>query len=861
MTSDDSANVPSAQGERLRIWLGPLFAVLVFGAAIWLLYDELRAHSWRQIVAAVQAVPQQRIILAIALTMLNYLVLAGYDALAVRYLRHPLSAGRILLGSFVGYTMSYNFGWMLGGPTARYRLYSNWGFSAFEIVRLLAILTLTFWAGLLGLAGLVFVLDPLPIPQRLHVPLETTFWLGPVFLTVLAAYLTACTFMRRPLSWRGWEIKLPPLGLAVLQVAVAASDLLIAAGVLYVLLPAGVDISYWRFMNVFLLGVVAVIFSHVPGGVGVFELVVLTLVAPSDSSGLVGTLLVYRGVYYLLPLIGAVGLLSGSELLARGQSARRVAKRVGSWVPHVAPRILAVGCFLAGIILLFSSATPAEHDRLHWLRQFLPLSVLEASHFFGSIIGVVMLILAHGIQRRLDSAYWVAIGLLITGIAASLLKGFDFEEAIYLTLLVAALIPCRKHFYRHSRLLAERFSPPWILALALVLGCTAWLMMFTHKHVEYSNDLWWQFAFNRDAPRALRASAGVLGVVLFVALTRLLQAKHKPPAKPTPEDVATARDVALRSPRVYAQLVSLGDKSILFSEDHSAFLMFGGEGRSWVTLGDPIGPDEAAEELAWRFREICDEQGNWPVFYQVETDRLPLYIDLGLSILKLGEEARVPLAEFKLEGNARKSLRHTCAKVEQDGCTFELVEPPHSAELLRELEGISNDWLQRKKTREKRFSLGFFEPRYISLSPLGLVRRENRIVAFANILRSGEHEEISIDLMRFSASAPSGTMDYLFARLMLRGREEGFHWFNLGMAPLAGVEGHRLAPAWNRIAEIVYRHGEHFYNFQGLRAYKDKFDPVWEPKFLASPGGLWLPIILTNVATLISGGAKGLVGK
>src|SRR5438045_5919953 len=111
MTDENPAVAPAALSERLRAWLGPLFAVVIFGGAVWLLYEELRAHSWREIVAAVEAVPPARIALAIALTALNYLVLAGYDALAVRYLRHPLSAGRILLGSFIGYTMSYNFGW------------------------------------------------------------------------------------------------------------------------------------------------------------------------------------------------------------------------------------------------------------------------------------------------------------------------------------------------------------------------------------------------------------------------------------------------------------------------------------------------------------------------------------------------------------------------------------------------------------------------------------------------------------------------------------------------------------------------------------------------------------------------------
>jgi phosphatidylglycerol lysyltransferase len=104
-------------------------------------------------------------------------------------------------------------------------------------------------------------------------------------------------------------------------------------------------------------------------------------------------------------------------------------------------------------------------------------------------------------------------------------------------------------------------------------------------------------------------------------------------------------------------------------------------------------------------------------------------------------------------------------------------------------------------------------------------------------------------------------MEYLFIQLMVWGQQKGYRWFNLGMAPLSGLEDRALAPLWNRLGALVFRHGEHFYNFQGLRQYKGKFNPEWTPKYLASPGGLALPRILTNVATLISGGLKGVLGK
>jgi phosphatidylglycerol lysyltransferase len=115
--------------------------------------------------------------------------------------------------------------------------------------------------------------------------------------------------------------------------------------------------------------------------------------------------------------------------------------------------------------------------------------------------------------------------------------------------------------------------------------------------------------------------------------------------------------------------------------------------------------------------------------------------------------------------------------------------------------------------------------------------------------------------MRYLPEAPRGVMDYLFVELMLWGMKEKYRWFNLGMAPLSGIQDHALAPLWNRLGAFVFRHGEHFYNLQGLRRYKEKFDPEWEPRYLASPGGLALPRILTNIASLISGGVKGVIGK
>jgi phosphatidylglycerol lysyltransferase len=174
-------------------------------------------------------------------------------------------------------------------------------------------------------------------------------------------------------------------------------------------------------------------------------------------------------------------------------------------------------------------------------------------------------------------------------------------------------------------------------------------------------------------------------------------------------------------------------------------------------------------------------------------------------------------------------------------------------DLLPRLRRVSDDWLQSKSATEKGFSLGRFSATYLANFPVALVEYRDEIAGFANLWETGTRDELSVDLMRHTASAPRGVMDFLFVELMLWGRAEGYRWFNLGMAPLAGLEQHRLAPMWHKAGRLVFRYGEEFYNFAGLRQYKDKFLPEWRPRYLAAPGRLALPRVLFDVTELISG--------
>ncbi|MBV8784318.1 MAG: bifunctional lysylphosphatidylglycerol flippase/synthetase MprF, partial [Gammaproteobacteria bacterium] len=607
--------------------------------------------------------------------------------------------------------------------------------------------------------------------------------------------------------------------------------------------------------------VIAGIISHVPGGVGVFEAVMLLTISTVPTDQLLGALLAYRAVYYLVPLVAGT-LLFGAQELAAQRSRFAWAQELASlYIAPVVPQIAGALTFLAGALLLFSGATPGVEERLTFLDALVPLPVLEASHLAGSIVGLVLLVLARALFRRVQAAYHITVYLLLAGIVASILKGLDIEEALLLTLVLGVLVLGRRAFYRPTAIADERFTPAWVVSIVGVVAMAIWIGIISYRHVSYSDQLWWTFALHGNAPRMLRASLAVVVLGTAYALFNLLRPTRPEPAVAGPAELERARPLIARAPLTLANAALTGDKRLLFSEAGDAFLMYQIAGRSWIALGDPVGAQAGAEELVWRLREMSDHHGAETVFYQVSAERLALYVDLGLAALKIGEEARVPLADFGLEGAARADLRQSYRRAQRDGAGFEVVPPGAVHALLPELQRISDAWLANKSTGEKRFSVGAFSPAYLEQFPIAVVRSEGEPAAFANLWTTDTKEELSVDLMRFAPEAPRGAMDYLFIELMLWGRAAGYRWFNLGMAPLAGLETHPLAPAWHRVGNFIFRHGEHFYNFEGLRRYKAKFDPAWEARYLAARGGIALPRVLVDVSVLIAGGMKELFAR
>jgi phosphatidylglycerol lysyltransferase len=841
--------------------LPALIGLASFLAALGVLRSELRAVTWHTLSADVFATPSSRLALALLLTVLNYAALTGYDFLALAYIGKRLPRWRIAVASFLAYAVANNVGLgMLSGASVRYRFYTRWGITGEELTRIVFSYSVTFWLGLLTLGGLSLAVSPLPAAHGLpgHRAVAPVGWL---LVMMSALYLVATMVRRTPIRIGGnFDLPLPTPRLAVTQLLISTVEWVLAGAVLYVLLPPS-QLSFLTFVGAFLAATLIGLASHVPGGVGVFEGLMVLLLKPYLTSGaLLPSLVTYRAVYYLLPLaVATVGLVADEVRQRRGQVAR-VGELLGAITEQLTPRVLSLFTFLGGLLLLLSGATPAAPGRLRVLDRVLPLAVIEASHFLGSLVGAALLVLSHGLARRLDAAYFLAVAGVSIGVAASLLKA-GYEQAAVLSVLLAVLWRARPAFDRRAAFFETRFSADWMVAVAGAVGASVWLGLFAFKHVEYSNELWWRFELDAEASRFLRASVGAATGLLLFAIARLIGSAPHELVEPTTEDLTVASAIIAAQSSTDANLAYLGDKALLFDADKKGFVMYGVQGRTWVALGDPVGPADRIATLIRLFLERCDDFGGVPVFYQVRKDYLHHYADFGLTFVKLGEEARVDLTTFSFAGSSASKFRQVIHRLEKDGGVFRIISSDGTPKVIDQLQEVSDDWLKEKAAAEKGFSMGFFNADYLSRFPVAVVERGGRILAFANLWLDPQHANLSLDLMRYHHEAPRDVMEALFVHVMKWGKEQGYQSFGLGMAPLSGFETSPVAPLWHRLGAFLYQHGESFYNFQGLRAYKEKFKPVWEPRYLAYPGGLKLPRILADVSALIAGGYRNIFRK
>ena len=823
----------------------------IFLVAVFFIHKELKKYSLHDLRSSIEAIPFWAITLIIFFVCLDYLILTCFDILAFKNENYNLPKKNIGFVAFVSFAFANSIG--LSGLTAsglRLNLYSILGVPYKTIMNVVIFCYTTFWLGLLWIGGIFLTLLPVSlvdIKLPIKLPIDTTVPIGIILL--IGAIIFTGVIVKKHKNTKEILIN---------RIIVALADWVSLSFVLYFALPPHNRIDFFHFLAIFIIAQILGFLSNVPGGIGVFDLIFLTLLGGAYSSDkIIGALLVYRIAYFFIPLLVAFTIFTIYHLFIRKDNTKITG--IENIIFSQFPNFLSVIISLSGIILIFSGFFPFKSDLITKVEVIFPFLSLETSHFIGAAVGTTLLFLAYYIQNRFELAYFLSIIFLGFSVALSIVKEFHLFFIAFLTLTFIGTIPTKKYFYRKSGFLSEKPSIKKILTIGLIILIGIYLGIFSYKETEFFSKISWKF------------SNTLLGIFFAFAILAILNVivakknyKEEPNIEPSeiensPTDTDLKNCINLSS-TTDAYLALLGDKEIIFDDSKNSFIMFGKSGHSFVAMGDPIGDEKTFGSCIWKFYNHCKTNKKETVFYEINKNYLNYYLDVGLSFLKIGEFAQVHLENFTLDGSDAKPLRHAFNRVEKEGYAFEVIPIEKVPEILDDLESISNEWLQDKNAKEKGFSLGKFTKEYLLNFPVGVIKKDNKILAFGNLLETSNKEEISLDLMRYRNDAVHGTMDYFFICVMNYGKENGFKKFNLGMAPLAGIEDN-TASFWNKIERAIFSHGEHFYNFKGLRSFKDKFNPQWEPRYIAYSGPFNLPNILKDVTLLISGGIRGLISK
>ena len=605
-----------------------VFGLLLLVAAIWVVQKEFRTISLADVRAALDAIPSATLWKAAGWTVLAYAVLTIYDRLGSVYAGHPVSYARTSLASFCAYTLAHNLGFAaVSGAAVRYRFYAAWGLPPLAIAKVVAFTSLTFGLGGFALGGLVLVVEPEVLPGLgEHVPHWIMQMLGLAMWALVIAYVTMSR-IRSHVTLFGHRVDLPGFRMALAQTLLASVDVAVTAMIFYVLLPPAEGLTFLRFLGIYIAAYIAGIAASLPGGIGVFDTAILLGLQPWLSTPeVIGALLVFRLYYYIVPLFLAGLFFAGFEvaqrrhLFARFGAEQRVADALE--VPAIAGLV-----GLGGTVLLFLGALPTRGTAMY---QWAGYEAAVASHFAASVVGSLLLVMCYGLLRRLTLAWGMGILLLMNGALICWLR----EDPWWLWgafLLVATLLGAmRNAFYRDARLMREPLRPETLVPLTVVGACAILLAVVSYGG-RVAGESWVEVVLSPLSPDSLRFAVGLAGVLLLIAMTRLLRPVRIRPEAWTPEVRDRLRTLGATPPK-------LADGAVFGEAGRAGFAFVRRDG-IWMAIGDPVGEERDRISAVWRFRDMCDRAGVDPAFWRASPTLLRVYGDIGLTAFPLDAPA------------------------------------------------------------------------------------------------------------------------------------------------------------------------------------------------------------------------------
>lgn len=848
-----------------------LFPLAIIALVYWEGQHELKQIHLSRTIHELRSVPASAILQMIGISLLSVAVMSAYDYLIRFHFRLKIGLWSTFRYAWIANTFNNLIGFAgLAGVGLRTLLYKKSGVPTSVLTPAIVFLSPLMITGLSLLSwGNIFGILPATALLREHHWLVFAVW-------GMALYLPVFVFIQRSSLYAKWinggQGRTPWI---TVSASVSASFLEWSfAGLTFWTighhLLGGAD--FVTLFSIYTVAAIAGILSMAPGGIGAFDLIALLGLTQlgHGSDQAMAVLVIYRLFYYVIPwLIGLVLAALEIGLQGKKQLDRNAAglepslnmwQRIWGW-PEQYSFLSDLGMWAlgklvlaSGLILLLSAATPELLYRLRITEELLSLPVMKLSHLLSVLIGFMLILLSRGISLRIRRAYiWTSI-LLFGGAVFTFTKGFDYEEALFLLLVALILWISKTRFYRISAPVSKQ-STIWWFVLSSVIALSYYLLgSYAHrgfmKHLPPGVQPEW---LQQHSNVAFTAVGGLVFSWLLLTMLLTLRPQHKVEELFGTADMERLRLFLNDVPgNPLTHMLFLGDKSFYWAQGGKVLFAFARVRDKLVVLSDPLGQKSLINEGISEFRQTADNYGLAVVFYQATPALLPIYHEQGYRFFKLGEEALVPLDTFTLSGKKFSDFRSISKRFEREGYLFEVAEAPHAESLLRELRSISDEWLNGRT--EKGYSLGWFKEAYLQLAPIALLRSsEGAVLAFASIAPGyDERLTVSIDLMRHRKVTPNGTMDYLFVRLLDWAKSEGYHRFNLGNAPLSSVGENSGALREEKLAHLVYKRGGHWYGFSGLRKYKEKFAPDWEPRYLAYPATLALPILTLDLVRLVS---------
>lgn len=814
--------------------------------------NELRSLSLKESIRAIQQIPSWKFILLIVSGLAAVATMFFYDFFLLRSLQVKVPIGLIFRASWIANSFNgiIGFGGLagMGVRTALYRPFVE----GTRLLKAIGWMAPTLISGLSILSALS-LLNVFPAFEVL----DLKKWLWPVIIGVAFFFPVYLLF-----TFRRGGSSIRPSSIALYSLVSLAEWFSAGVVVYFILAALGTDVSFSKVIGVFIIAATAGLISMVPGGFGSFDLVFLIgMQRAGVEEGIVLTgLLIYRLVYYLIPFVIGV-IFSAREFsgpvvkmiedkpivgpsVEVGGVIWRLQLRFLSKVRHFT---LALITLLAGIAIWGLAILPPNSTQYEYLEARLPHELLLLANSFFLMAGLLYVLLAPSLYRRTKRSLYMIYGVSAFALIGMALRGFNLISLSVVLIVLVLVTMSRSAFHRErtlittTRLIRAAFAGFLYIGGFIFFGYAFYTLGSADGTKVYPAHEIFMFA----------ASASIFALVYTLVFIRLFNTFNQP-VLGEKLDLQKVKDVLTEEGGNYlSHLAFLGDKRFFFSESGRSFIQFSQTGNRIMMLGDPSGNPEEHSQLIACFLRRVEDLGYIPNIYQIQAQNMSLYHDFGFNFFKLGEEAIVDMTTFNVSGKKRAGLRSIKNRFEREGMTFEVVSPPFSEALLNQLRDISDEWLGGKS--EKGFSLGYFNESYLNQAPIGIMRDANQqMLGFMTFMPAYQEGVLSIDLMRFRPDGPNGIMDAMFIRLFDYATEQGYHTFNMGMAPLSSVGEDETSFWQERVAADVFNNIRYMYSFTGLRRYKEKYDPKWEGRYLAYRKRQSLTIAILKVTRLIS---------